>query len=132
VEEMVKSEEFKEIREANKRHISPKQWRDLLHMAEVTGNKREWIDEIFTFENGKIISDGYLTVRNCKELKSLPERLEIIGGFDIFGCTGLTSLPEGLKVLRGYLYMSHNLNKQVQEDAERLEKQKEIGGLVFA
>jgi len=105
VDEMAKSDEFKEIRDANKRHISPKQWQDLLHVAEATGNKREWIDETFKFPSrGEIRVEGDLDLIGCASLTSLPDQLEVKGYLDLSGCTSLTHLPEGL-VVNGELHL---------------------------
>jgi hypothetical protein len=130
IEDMTKSEE---LLESNKRHISIKQWCDLMHVAEVKGKKKDWIDKTFTFENGKIkteedISDffrqsslrllpdkleikGHLDLRGCRELTLLPEEFKVTGYLDIRNCEKLKSLPNGLRVgsylwLRGCLQLT--------------------------
>jgi len=48
---------------------------------------------------------GYLDLRGCTGLKSLPSDLKVSGSLDLTGCTGLKSLPSDLKV-PGYLNLS--------------------------
>jgi len=48
---------------------------------------------------------GYLDLRGCTGLKSLPSDLKVAGSLYLTGCTGLKSLPSDLKVA-GYLNLS--------------------------
>ena len=48
---------------------------------------------------------GYLDLRGCTGLKSLPSDLKVAGSLYLNGCTGLKSLPSDLKVA-GYLNLS--------------------------
>lgn len=112
--------------EAKKRSISVKQWQDLLHVAEVAGQTKEWIDEIFTFNGlGKIIVGTQLNLWCCTSLTRLPEGLEVWWGYlNITGCTSLTRLPEGLEAR--LLILSDDLQGQVKQDAERLRQASKI------
>jgi hypothetical protein len=88
---------YSESLEAKKRGISLKQWLNLLDIAEMKGEKREWIDDHFSLGGG-MIKTTKLNVTDCKELKSLPDGLLTHEDLDASGCDGLTSLPEGLSV----------------------------------
>ena len=115
VEEMTKYPLIiKAPEEAKQRHISVRQWLDLLHMAQARAErgKKRWIDQTFLFPGGGKI-----------DAKSL----------DLGKCTGLTILPEGL-VVREMLYLGKCTGLQKNKDKLLpllLEKVKEgeIGGL---
>jgi hypothetical protein len=92
-----------------------------------------------------------LELRNCTSLTALPAGLQVKKDLDLMGCISLTTLPAGLKVgwslnligctslttLPGslevgqYLFLSHDLNNQVKEDAERLKKEGKIKEKIF-
>ena len=157
VEEMVKSDEMNDVTsldayEANKRHISPKQWLDLLHVAEASGKKKEWIDKMFQFPGGgKIQVEEDLVLHNHVKVTRLPEGLSVGRDLVLRGCTGLTELPEGLKVgsylnlagctgltklpkslsIDGHLWLSENLNEQVKKDASKLKWKRKIKGEII-
>ena len=127
VEEMEKSYEYSEFPEAKKRHISPKQWLDLLHVMKAADKERGWIDETFKFPGGgkvETIEDLYLGnctsltklpeglsveedlyLDECTSLTALPENLYVGGSLDLIGCTSLTALSKGLSI-GGYLNLS--------------------------
>jgi hypothetical protein len=86
-----------ELYEANKRNASLKQWLGSLHVAEAAGEKRGWIDKLFTFKKEKTVVVN-LNLRDRTGLTSLPEGLQVLSGLNLEGCTGLTSLPKGLDV----------------------------------
>jgi hypothetical protein len=100
IEDILKDKEIIDIwPEISKRHISVTQWQDLLHMAEASGNEKEWIDKTFQFPGGgKIKVEKDLELGGSTELKKLPEGLKVGGDLSLWGCTGLTELPKGLDV----------------------------------
>jgi len=85
--------------EVYKRGISPKQWFDLLHVAESANQDKLWIDENFIFPGGGIIETEFnLELEDCKSLTSLPTNLTVNGNLNLKGATALRSLPDNLKV----------------------------------
>jgi len=93
--------------EVYKRGISPKQWFDILHVAEAANQDRQWIDEKFIFPGGGIIKTEWnLELEDCKTLTSLPANLIVNGNLNLKGATALRSLPDNLKV-KGSLHLRH-------------------------
>jgi len=86
--------------EAVKRHISPKQWLDLLHVAEAARKDKKWIDETFRFPGGGRIETDMIYLNTCTSLKSLPAGLKVRGSINLKNCTSLSTLPAGLKAGR--------------------------------
>jgi len=111
IDEMLKSEKMKDVTmlgayEASKRNISPKQWLDLLYIAESAGKSKKWIDETFKFPGeGKIHVEEDLSLMDCKSLTSLPERISFGGSLWLTSCKYLTSLPDDMTV-KGSLYLA--------------------------
>jgi hypothetical protein len=106
VEAMANSPEF---HEAQKRHISIRQWLDLLHVAGANKEKAQkgntitedinWIDETFRFPGrGVIKAKESLSIIDHEKLTRLPDGLVVEKGLHLGGCTGLKSLPEDLRV----------------------------------
>ncbi len=93
------TETLTDEQEAEKRGISVQQWKDLLHVAKVADEKKEWIDETFSFEApGRIKVAEDLEIVGDEKLERLPDNLEVDGGLCLNMCTGLKKLPENLKV----------------------------------
>jgi hypothetical protein len=65
---------------------------------------------------------GDLNLSGCKGLTELPEGLSVGWNFFIYDCTGLKRLPNDLSV-RGGLFISENLDEQVEQDVRRLKKE---------
>ena len=57
------------------------------------------------FKKEPITVEGYLDLRGCTSLKSLPDNLTVKGNLYLTGCTSLTSLPDNLTV-EGNLYLT--------------------------
>jgi hypothetical protein len=98
-------EEFKSVEqmyaekpEADERHISLKQWLDLLHVAKTTGNPRYWINGQFKFNGGGRIDAESIFITCYSHLKVLPENLNVEKNLDLTDCTSLVSLPKNLKI----------------------------------
>jgi len=89
---------YAEQPEADKRHISLKQWLDLLHIMKAKDEKREWVDDIFKFPGLGKIEAEYLNLKGCTSLTALPEGLYVDFSLNLDGCTALTALTEGLSV----------------------------------
>jgi len=115
--------------ETIKRHISPKQWLDLLHVASAVGKEKKWIDETFRFPGDGIIVtvDKYFNLAYCSSLISLPNKLRVIGDLDIGYSTSLTTLPHDLEV-DGNLYISDELDEKIINAVFRLKDEGKIKG----
>jgi hypothetical protein len=133
-------------KESEKRDITLEQWRDLLHIADAIGARKEWIDETFTFPcagqirtsgnlNLACISDlnrlpkglcviGDLSLNPPNNLTELPEDLEIKGDLHIEWCIKLTSLPKSLKV-GGKIFVSDDMNERVKKEAQERNEARE-------
>jgi len=87
------------VKGAEKRGISPKQFFDLLKIAEeLEEDREEWIDKKFEFNgDGTIKAKGDLDLYGCTGLKSLPENLEV-ENLNLENCISLESLPKSLDV----------------------------------
>jgi hypothetical protein len=82
--------------EGMREHLTLRQCRQLLKMAEELHEGKKWIDETFEFENGKIICKGDLDLRNTP-ITSLPDNLSVGGYLDLEN-TPIKSLPDNLSV----------------------------------
>jgi len=145
-----------ELEEAAKRHISPKQWLDLLHLAEAKNKDKIWIEESFRFPGGgriktnRDIDCGDLDIMNCPSLTFLPEGLEITGNLYIGPETPITALPSGLRITNGGMKiwstsltslpadlevnqsidLSIDVHEQVKKDAKRLKREGRVKGRI--
>jgi hypothetical protein len=137
-------EEWLHSTEGMREHLTLRQCRQLLKMAEERDYDKKWIDKTFEFENGKIICGGDLALINTPitslpdnlyvggslylintQIKSLPDNLHVVGGLNLQN-TPITSLPDNLHV-GGGLVLSQNAPDSLKEDACRLKREGKIG-----
>jgi len=112
----------------------------------------DWIDREFQFPGGNkihtkenlmlylspslthlpegLVVGTDLELRNCPSLRLLPQDLMVRRHLDIRHCTSLSRLPRDLEV-DGILYLSHDLQAGVKEDAENLKKEGKIKGKII-
>jgi len=84
--------------EAAKRGITPQQWLDVLHIAEVCEKDREWLDKTFVFPgDGTIRTSTFLHLKK-RSLRRLPDHLKIKGKLNVTDCALFECLPSGLEV----------------------------------
>ncbi len=77
-----------------------------------------------------LLITSFLNLANCTSLTTLPNNLCTVQSLSIEDCTSLTSLPDSLSV-GGVLCLSKNLTPQVQQDADRLQREGKVSTISY-